>query len=107
MFFSLAFMLTLISVFVLPSFHFPTWVWLFFLGIPALEILAAFIAERESFSMYLRLPLILSIFSVDIFVALKAIYQDLIKKPTSWYKTPRAGDRPEIQEQDLTSQGKS
>jgi cellulose synthase/poly-beta-1,6-N-acetylglucosamine synthase-like glycosyltransferase len=89
MFFSLAFMLTLISVYGLGSFHFPIWVWLFFLGSPALEILTAFIVERERFSMYLRLPLILSMFTVDIFVALRAVYEDFTKKPTNWYKTPR------------------
>ena len=89
MFFLLAFLLTFISVFILPSFNFPTWVWLFFLGIPALQILAALINERERFSMYLRLPIILSMFTVDIFVTLKAFYEDLTKKPTKWYKTPR------------------
>lgn len=95
-FFCIAMGLTILSIMGVNSFHFPYWVWLFFIGLPALEILIGLFVEKERFTMYLRLPLILSMFSVDIFVALKALYQDLIGKPAHWYKTPRAGDRSDI-----------
>jgi cellulose synthase/poly-beta-1,6-N-acetylglucosamine synthase-like glycosyltransferase len=91
-FFLIAFALTFVSLFVLPSFHFPLWVWLLFLGLPALEILIALAIEGERVSMYLRLPLILSMFSLDIFVALKGLYEDVTRKPTRWTKTQRVGE---------------
>lgn len=91
-FFFIALGLTFLSLFVVPSFRFPFWVWGLFLGVPALQVLGALAAERERISIYFRLPLILSMFSLDILVALIALYQDAIKKPTRWYKTCRAGD---------------
>ena len=106
-FFFIAFILTFLSLFVLSSFHFPLWIWFFILGPPAFEILIALIAEKERISMYFRLPLILSMFSLDIFVTLKAFYQDLTKKPNRWYKTPRVGDSPKTPEQDSISQSHS
>jgi cellulose synthase/poly-beta-1,6-N-acetylglucosamine synthase-like glycosyltransferase len=92
LFFMVAFGLTLLKIFALPSFFFPLWVWIIFLGLPASQILTALYVERERISMYFRLPLILSMFSIDIYVALVAIYQDIMKKPAQWDKTFRAGD---------------
>jgi 1,2-diacylglycerol 3-beta-glucosyltransferase len=91
-FFFVAFCLTLLSLFILPAFQFPYAVWLIFLGIPAFQILTALMVERERISMYFRLPFVLSMFSIDIYVALIARYQDVVKKPNRWYKTCRAGD---------------
>lgn len=93
LFFCIALVLTFISLIGITSYQFPYWTWLFFIGLPAIEILIGLFLDKEPFSMYLRLPLILSMFSVDIFMALKALFQDMIKKPTQWYKTSRVGDR--------------
>lgn len=105
LFFFAAFGLTLLSLSVFPSFHFPFWVWLFLLGFPAFEILTALLVEREQISMYFQLPLILSMFSLDVFVTLKAVYQGLAKRPNRWNKTPRVGDTPRTSELDAISQG--
>jgi cellulose synthase/poly-beta-1,6-N-acetylglucosamine synthase-like glycosyltransferase len=92
LFFICAFALTLLSLFVLSSFHFPLWVWFIFIGLPAFEILIGLLAEKVKISLYFRLPLVLSMFVVDIFVVLKAFYQDFTKKPAQWHKTPRVKD---------------
>jgi cellulose synthase/poly-beta-1,6-N-acetylglucosamine synthase-like glycosyltransferase len=92
LFFALALCLSALSLFILPSFHFPLWVWPIFIGIPALGILTALFLDEQKLSVYLRLPLTLSMFSLDIFVALKGFYQDLRKKPRRWYKTLRIAD---------------
>jgi len=92
LFFALALGLSAVSLFFLPSFRFPHWIWLIFIGIPALEILAALFLDQQKISVYLRLPLTLSMFSLDIIVALRGFYHDLTKKPRRWYKTLRIAD---------------
>ena len=87
-----AFGLTVLSLFILPSYHFPLWIWVLFLGVPAFEIMAGLLAEKERASFFIKLPLIMCMFSVDIFVALKGFYQDVIKKPARWDKSPRLDD---------------
>jgi len=90
----------------MPSYRFPYWVWPIFLGLPLFQILIALILERERMNIYLRLPLILSMFSVDILVSLTALYQDITQKPTRWYKTLRIGDRATTEKEDLITQGR-
>jgi cellulose synthase/poly-beta-1,6-N-acetylglucosamine synthase-like glycosyltransferase len=92
LFFALALGLGVVSLFFLPSYYFPHWVWLIFVGIPGLEILTALFLDDQKISVYLRLPLTLSVFSLDIIVALRGFYHDLIKKPRLWYKTLRVAD---------------
>lgn len=105
LFLFVALCLTLLSILILPSFNFPLWVWFFFLGLPAFEIMIALLVEKEQRSMYFRLPLVLSMFSLDIYVALKAFSQDLTKKSLPWYKTPRVGESSEPHQSQAISKG--
>jgi len=93
LFFCIALVLTFLSLMGSTSYQFPYWVWLFFICPPTMEILIGLFLEKAPFTMYLRLPLILSMFSIDIFMAVRALLQDIVQKPTQWYKTPRVGDR--------------
>ncbi len=92
-FFCLAFALTIFSYFPGTSYEFPYWVWIIFIGLPASQIFIGLFKDGESLSMYIRLPLILLMFFIDIYVTLKARFEDFLRKPTCWYKTARADDK--------------
>jgi uncharacterized Tic20 family protein len=62
---------------------------LFSLAIPLAQIVALFIKERVGIQMWLRLPLIPVFFVLDIFAAVRAMFDTLLDQPRLWIKTQR------------------
>jgi cellulose synthase/poly-beta-1,6-N-acetylglucosamine synthase-like glycosyltransferase len=62
---------------------------LFSLVAPLAQIVALFIKERMSMSMWIRLPLVPIFFALDIFAAVRSMLDTLLNQPRLWAKTPR------------------
>ena len=60
------------------------------LGLPLLQILAAFIFDRAMFGMWLRLPFVPLFFVLDAATAVWAVAATLLNLPRIWSKTERA-----------------
>ena len=59
---------------------------------PLAQIVAVFIGERASRGMWLRLPAIPFLFSLDVLVALRAAIDSVLNRPRVWTKTKRVGN---------------
>ena len=76
------------------TFGFPVVVWGIYLGLPALEMIAALLLAREPGGAYLRLVYVPFFFVLDIAVAAWSSAQSLLHRPLRWRATerPNAGE---------------
>jgi cellulose synthase/poly-beta-1,6-N-acetylglucosamine synthase-like glycosyltransferase len=72
------------------TFRFPVAVWGIYLGLPALETLAALLLARERTSAFLRLVYVPFFFVLDVAVAAWSSAQSLLRRPVRWNATERA-----------------
>ncbi len=56
---------------------------------PFIQIIGLFIEQRASIAMWLRLPLVGVFFVIDIFIAVRAMINTILRRPPVWLKTKR------------------
>jgi len=66
---------------------------LFSLAMPLVQIVVLFFRERVDAAMWIRLPLVPVFFAIDIFAAMRAMWDTLLNQPRLWSKTER-GEMP-------------
>ena len=71
------------------TFGFPSWAWLIYFGLPALEMVAALVIAREPFGMFARLIYVPFFFILDIGIALWSSVLTIARWPFRWTMTER------------------
>lgn len=56
---------------------------------PFVQIIGLFLEQKSSMAMWLRLPLVGVFFVLDIFVAIRAMINTILRRPPAWLKTKR------------------
>jgi cellulose synthase/poly-beta-1,6-N-acetylglucosamine synthase-like glycosyltransferase len=60
------------------------------LALPFIQIIAVLVYDRASLAMWIRLPLVIPFFFLDIAIAVSAMAITLINRPRAWHPTERA-----------------
>ncbi len=60
------------------------------LALPFIQIIAALVYDRASLAMWIRLPLVIPFFFLDIAIAVSAMAITLLNRPRLWHPTERA-----------------
>jgi cellulose synthase/poly-beta-1,6-N-acetylglucosamine synthase-like glycosyltransferase len=82
-------LLTALSIVRKDLINFPHQVFVFALLTPLAQIIALFLKEKMSRSMWVRLPLILPFFLLDIYAATRSMLDSLFNPSRVWTKTER------------------
>src|SRR5581483_6540927 len=82
--------LTLLSALAPRRFRFPRAILYLSLLTPFAQIIALLLEQRASAAMWLRLPLVPLFFALDVYAAVRAMFDSLLKRKRIWTRTPRS-----------------
>ena len=82
--------LTLLSVFSPRRLRFPRSILYVSLLMPLVQIIALLLEQRASRAMWLRLPFVPLFFALDVYAAMRAMLDSLLKRKRIWRRTPRS-----------------